>query len=392
MATALEGIKVLDLSTMWAAPSSAMYLADQGADVIKVEPPEGDDARHLLSHPALGNESPSFLVVNRSKRGIVVDIRKPQGREIVHKLAEQADVLIHNFRPKVAHRLGLSYQEMELLNPRLVYVQLSAYGPEGPYADRPGYDLLVQALSGMMHRRAPDGTPIGAGIWAADCSTPMALAYGIAVALLVRERTGHGQKVETSLLHVALAMQHVDLVRPEQEPPGGRAPANQATFSPYRASDGEWLLPIALSDKEWVKLCRVLEVPHLEQESAFATMQARGQHAEELFPILEALFAAKPRGEWLQLLEHGDVPCAPIASRDEVFSQPQSIENGMISEVVHPTAGRTKMISPPVRLSANPPRVPGPSPLQGQHTAEVLREIGYDEGAIQALRVAEVIP
>ena len=391
MTMALEGIKVLDLATMWAAPSAAMYLADQGAEVIKVESPQGDEARRLFTHAALGNESPSYLVVNRNKRGIVVDIRQAEGLRIVKKLALQSDVLIHNFRPRVARRLGLTYEDLEPVHPRLVYVQLSAYGTKGPYADRPGYDLIFQALSGMMHRSMPDGTPIGAGIWAADCSTPMALAYGVSTALFVRERTGRGQKVETSLLQMAIAMQHVDLVKPEKEPPAGRQAANQATFSPYKGSDGQWFLPVALSDREWVRLCDVIGLGHLRDDPAFSTMRARAGNSAELFAILEATYATKTSDEWLRLLAEGDVPCSPILSRNEVLDQPQVIENEMVTELAHPTAGRTRMMGIPVRLSKNPGRIRRPSPTQGQHTMEVLKELGYSDQAIHDLKGAGVI-
>lgn len=390
MRMALEGIKVLDLASMWAAPSAAMYLCDQGADVIKVEPPQGDEARRLFTHPKLGNESPSFLVVNRNKRGIVVDLRQPEGLDIVKKLAQASDVVVHNFRPKFTRQMGLTYDELAAANPGLIYVELSAYGKKGPYADRPGYDVLFQALSGMLHRRLPDGTPITAGVWAADCSSPIALAYGVALALLERQRTGRGQKVETSLLNMAIAMQFVDLVKPEAEPPGERAPATQPTFAPYRCADGRWIIPVALSDKEWARLCTVLGLPHLIDDPRFATAQARTNN-NEIFSILEGILGTRPRDEWLRLLEQGDVPCAPVLDRDEVFTLPQVVENEMMVQIDHPTAGRTVMMDVPIKLSANPPRPVGPSPLQGQHTDEVLGELGYAKEAIADLRAAGVI-
>ncbi len=386
----LEGIRVLDLASMWAAPSCAMYLADHGAEVIKVEPPRGDESRRIFTHTSLGNESPSFLAVNRNKRGIVLDLTKPEGQEIARRLAKGSDVVIHNFRPRVSKRLGLRYEDLEPQNPRLIYVELSAYGRKGPFADRAGYDILFQALSGMLHRRLPDGTPITSGVWAADCSTPIMLAYGVALALLARERTGRGQKVETSLLQMAIAMQFVDLVKPEVEPPGMRAPSTQATFAPYRCADGFWIIPVAISDKEWARLCQALELAHLIADPAFATPQTRAYN-NDLFPILAGVFETKPREEWLRLLQAADVPCAPVVSRDEVFSQPQVIENEMITEVRHPTAGRTLMMGVPVRLSANPGSIRRPSPLQGQHTADVLRELGYDDAAIAQLKKARVV-
>ena len=391
MGMALEGVRVLDLSSMWAAPGAGMYLADQGADVIKVEPPGGGDARRLFTHPNLGNESPSFLLLNRSKRGIVLDLRKPEGQDIARRLAAASDVLIHNFRSRVAERLRLAYGDLEPINPRLVYVALSAYGKKGPYAERRGYDLILQAMSGMMHRQLPDGTPIGAGIWAADSSTPMLLAYGVALALLQRERTGRGQQVETSLLEAAVAMQAVDMVKPQAERGAERAPANQATFAPYRASDGRWLLSVVLSDKEFASLVEALELPHLADDPRYASQQARSDHREELFGLLEGIFSTRSRDEWLRHLEDHDVPCAPILARDDVYDSPQVTANGVMTELAHPTAGPTKMMNIPLRLSANPANVRRHSPLQGEHTDEVLGELGYSEADIARLREAAVV-
>ena len=192
----LEGVKVVELSTLWAVPGSALYLADQGADVVKAEPPSGDESRRIFTSRALDNESPSYFALNRNKRGICADIRTAEGLAIVHKLVSEGDVLIHNYRPAVAERLGVSYERLSKINRRLIYAELSGYGKEGPYADRGAYDLILQALSGVMHRRAADGTPIGAGIWAADCSMPMLLAYGIALGLYNRDRTGKGTRLE----------------------------------------------------------------------------------------------------------------------------------------------------------------------------------------------------
>ena len=391
MPMALEGVKVLDLASMWAAPLAAMHLADQGADVIKVEPPSGDDARRLFTHSNLGNESPSFLYVNRSKRGIVVDLRQEQGREIVRKLATETDVLIHNFRPQVAQRLAFDYPSMERLNPRIIYVGMTAYGTQGPFADRPGYDLVVQALTGMMHRSMPDGSPIGAGIWAADSSAPWLLVYGVTLALLERHRTGRGQQVESSLLHAAIAMQAVDLVKPSAEGAGQRPSANQAVFSPYRCSDDAWLLVVALSDKEWAKLCEAVGLDHLIDDPAFGSQTLRAQQSPQIFGLLEGIFATRPRSEWLGILERHDVPSTAIVSRDEVYDHPQLVANEVFISVTHPTAGATRMLGVPVKLSSNPSRPTTPSPLYGQHTDEVLQELGYEPGEIEGLRDAGVV-
>jgi crotonobetainyl-CoA:carnitine CoA-transferase CaiB-like acyl-CoA transferase len=363
-----------------------MYLGDQGADVIKIEPPEGDTSRRLFTHPKLGNESPSYLVVNRNKRGIVLDLSKGEGRSAAKRLAAQTDVLIHNYRPGVAKRLGLAYEDLAKENKGLIYVELTAYGKDGPHAKRAGYDLLIQAQSGMLHRRLPDGTPLSSGVWVADCSTPMLIAYGVALALLERGKTGKGQKVETSLLQAAIAMQMVDLVKPEAEAGVQRAPSTQSVFGMYKCEDGQWLIPVALSEKEWGRLCKALEMEHLMSDPAFSSAQARADNNQQLLEILIEAFASKPRDAWLKRLEENDVPCAPVVAREHVPSQPQVVANQMMTEVTHPTAGRTLMMSPAVRLSRNPPSVRRPSPMQGQHTEEVLREAGFSAKAIAELR------
>ena len=216
---ALESVKVVEVAQVWAAPGIGMYLGDQGADVVKIEPLWGDDSRRLFTQPPTAQgESRSFLVLNRNKRGMAVDISCPEGREIVYRLLDQADVFIHNFRPGVEQRLGYGYETLSQRNPRLIYVGVSAFGERGPYAHRRGYDLLFQSISGVLgKRRTAEGEPIASGTWVSDTSAPMAMAYGIALALLVRERTGRGQRVETSLLHIAMAMQSVDMVRVERE-------------------------------------------------------------------------------------------------------------------------------------------------------------------------------
>jgi len=394
----LDGVRVLDLATLWAVPLTATYLADQGAEVIKIEPPWGDEARRLYTLPPIrGGEGRTFQVSGRGKRSVVLDLTRPEGREVLYRLVDRADVLLHNYRPAVAQRLGVDYETLCARNPRLIYVTITAYGDRGPYAGQRGYDVLAQALSGLMGRRSlPDGTPLGAGVWVSDMSAPMCLAYGIALALYHRERTGRGQKVETSLLHMCLAMQLVDLIRVEHGEEGGgsggpRDYFNLAVWAPYRCADGRWLRIAAVSDREFQDLCRALDLEHLAQDPRFATGRARLDSNEDLYNLLEGVFATRPRDEWLEVLRRHDVPCAPVLSPEEVFDHPQVRENGMVAEVEHPLAGRVTFVAPPVRLSGAPPRVQGPAPLLGQHTEEVLREVGYSEEEIARLRQARVI-
>ncbi len=392
---ALEGVNVVEVAQVWAAPGIGMYLADQGAEVLKIEPLWGDDARRLFTQPPTAQgESRSFLVVNRNKRGMAMDISCPEGREIVYQLLDRADVFIHNFRPGVEQRLGYGYETLSQRNPGLIYVGVSAFGERGPYAQRRGYDLLFQSISGILgKRRTPEGVPISSGIWISDASAPMAMAYGVALALLVRQRTGRGQRVETSLLHMALAMQSVDMVRVERESSTGSSVdfASQALYSPYRCQDGKFLIMVALNNQQFAALCRAIELEHLIDDPAFDDNLKRAQRSGELRELIEGILSTKPREEWLSILERHDLPAAPVLDRNEVFDHPQVRENEMLTFQEHPMAGQVEMFNVPVRLSETPGGLRRPAPLLGQHTSEVLGELGYDAARIQQLRDQKVV-
>ena len=392
---ALDEVRVVELCQVWAGPGVGMYLADQRADVVKIEPLWGDDARRVLTQPPIaGGESRAYLVVNRNKRGMAVDIATPEGKEIVYRLVDRADVFIHNFRPGVETKLGYDYETLRARNPGLVYVDLSAYGKSGPYAGYRGYDLLFQAMSGLLTKRhTPDGAPMSSGIWAADCSTPMAVSYGVALALLTRHRTGRGQRVDASLLHMALAMQSVDLVRVEHEAPDATQTdySRQALYSPYRCSDGKYLILVVLTDDQFHQLCQALQLDHLIEDPRYGSNLDRAQHSSELYSLVEGILSTRTRDEWLQVLEQHDVPSMPILEREEVFQHPQIRENQMIASINHPHAGRVEMFNIPVRLSETPGTIRRPSPTLGQHTEEVLRELGYDDQGIVELREKKVV-
>jgi len=393
----LEGIRVLDLSQMWACPGAAAYLADFGADVIKVEPLWGDDARRTFTQRPMPNgESRSYLVVNRSKRGLAIDITKPAGKEIINRLADQSDVLLHNFRPGVVERLGLDYETLAARNSGLVYAHLTAYGERGPYAHRPGYDLLFQALAGLMGRRSlPDGTPLGPGAWISDMSAPLSVAYGVVLALLAKERTGRGQRVDTSLLQMAIAMQAVDVVQIEDEPPAsqdGSSPMDQAMFGSYRCADGKWIVIVVIADKHWRSLCQCLGLEHLADAPAFSTTVKRLENSDDLYQLLTGVFRTQPRDYWVERFAEFDIPGAPILIPEEVFDTPQIVENRMLVTMNQPGVGKVKFMNVPVRLSETPGEIRFPAPLTlGQHTEEILRELGYGPAAIQRLRKQEVI-
>ncbi len=392
---ALDGIRVVEVAQVWAAPGAGMYLADQGADVIKIEPVWGDDARRVFTQPPLPNgESRSFLPLNRNKRGMAVDISRSEGQEIVYRLVDRADVFIHNFRPGVEDRLGYDYETLSQRNPGLVYAAISAFGKEGPYANRRGYDLLFQSLSGILSkRRDEEGIPVSSGVWVADSSAPIALAYGVALALLVRHRTGRGQKVETSLLHMALAMQTVDLVRTEAELVQRDETdfSRQALYSPYRCQDGGFVIMVVLSDQQFAGLCRALDLEHLLSDPDYADNLKRARKSEELHELISGMLSTRPRDHWLQVFEEADVPAAPVLEKEEIFTHPQIAANEMLAVQHHSQAGAVDMVNIPVRLSDTPGSLLSPAPAIGEDTEEVLWELGYDDAEVARLKSERVI-
>jgi crotonobetainyl-CoA:carnitine CoA-transferase CaiB-like acyl-CoA transferase len=394
MSPPLQGIRVIDLSQMWAAPGAAMYLGDQGADVIKVEPPHGDQARGVFTLPAVNGESRAFWMVNRNKRGTVIDLRRPQGRDLLLRLCETADVLIHNFRPGVGERLGIAAAAVHARNPRLVYAALSPWGQAGPYRGARGYDLLMQAASGILGRRTlPNGQPRSAGLWAVDTCTSTLLAYAIVLALFQRERTGQGQCVDASLLNTAVALQMVELVKPVSEANAWQGPdlGTQAVYSAYRCADERFVQLAVATDAEFANLCRALNHESWAADARFAGSSARLRHSEALAALLVDAFAAHPTAFWApRLLEH-DVPAMSVVLPVEVFATEQARANAVFVELDQPGAGATLMMNTPFRLSASDPPAFRPSPRLGEHTDGVLREAGLSAAEIAALRRDKIV-
>ena len=390
MAGVLDGIAVIDISQGWAGPLTSMYLADQGAEVIKVEPPGGDIGRGWYPSPVLKGTSRSFLAVNRNKQSMAVDLTKEAGNKIVHDLIKSADVLITNFRPRVVERLGLEYDKLSRLYPQLIYANLSGYGERGPYADNPAYDPIIQGLSGAMSRRLPDGTPVRAGVWVADCTAPMILAYGISLALLARERTGRGQKVTSSLLHSAIALQTVDLVYLERDP---EIPESGVMSSGvYRCGDDKYVNVAALNEKQVIGLCKTLGLDHILQHESFLSEDRDLNLLQRTWRNeMSEAFLREPASEWLLLLMEADVPCGPVHSRNEVFEEAQVLENKAIVPMDHPVAGHIKIAGIPVELSDNPGSVSAPAPALGQHTGQILGRLGYSANEIEQLRAQRVV-
>jgi formyl-CoA transferase len=385
----LEGIQVLDFTQVEMGPVCTQVLGDFGADVIKVERPGvGDLSRHKVL-PADG-ENPVFLALNRNKRGLAIDLKHPQGRDIVRRLAERADVLVHNFRPEVMCRLGLGFDDLREHNPRLVYAHGSGWGPTGPYQHKGGQDILAQAASGMMMTNAlPGGAPHKVHNPIADFTAGMLLVQGILLALLARERTGRGQEVYTSLLDGMLATQIQEatfLLNTGRMLNWGYLPLG----NPFPTQDGHIAVVGAFRPNPLADMCRVLGIEDLSTQPRFATDEARIDHGEELKGLLADAFSKRTSAEWLRDLEAADILCSPINTLEQALEDPQVRHNGMVIEFEHPQ-GTVRGIGSPIKLADTPASVRRAPPLLGQHDDEILAELGYAPEHINELRQAGVV-
>jgi len=374
----LDGIRVVDLTSYIAGSYAAMQLADMGADVVKVESPEGDAFREL----------PGFFGWNRGKRSISVDLKTPEGRAIVERLATGGDVFMENMRPGVAERLGAGWTRFAALNPRLVYCSVTAFGSTGPGAERPGFDPIFQALGGLMTLQGFGGPPQYLRTAPTDYYTAALATQAILAALFTRERTGRGQRVETSLLRGVLALQSGVAVDYAGKPSLVR---DNPTYRLYQAGDGQWFFLAVGNQSFWVKLTKALGLERVADDPRFGSWLLRVQNNADLLPILEARFREKPRTEWLELLAAHDIPAAPVQPLLDFFEDPAVRHHDLVHEYEHPEVGRLRLVGQPIAFTETPTRDPGPPPTLGQHTDEILCELGYTDAEIAALRARRVL-
>ena len=391
----LAGIRVLDLGRHLAGPTCAMWLGDLGADVIKIEDPQhGEDGR-ASGPPFFHGESAFFLSANRNKRSLALDIKDPAGQEIFRRLARTADVVVENFRPGVMDALGIGYAAVAQENPRVIYCSLSGYGADGPEAGRPGLDQIIQGMSGLMSITGfAGGEPVRVGIPIADLLAGLFGAYGVLAALQARERTGRGQVVTTSLLESMVGMLGFQAVRYLNgggvPPPAGNHHPINAPYGVYRTRDGYIILG-ATGEKRWRQFCKLLGAPEWVDDPRFATNGDRFSHREELTRLIEERLQAHTSEEWEQILNEHGIPCGPIYRMDQALEHPQVRHRQMVVELPHPRLGTVRLLGLPVKLSATPGAIRRAPPLLGEHTDEVLREIGLSEADLARLRANGVI-
>ena len=392
MTLPLAGYRVLELAHLVAGPVCGMLLADLGADVVKVEAPEGGDIARTVYDPLLGGDSAVFHTVNRNKRSVALDLRRPEGRAALTRLVAGADVVVEAYRGGVAERLGIDYAALTGVNPRLVYCSLSAFGPEGPWRDKPGLDMLVQALSGLMAVTGePGGGPVLCGAPVLDTLGAFQAATGVLTALLHRERTGEGQRVDVSLLAGALlahaARLSVFLVTGEEPGRQGSAHPYLVPFQAFAAQDG-WIYVAAWVDRLWEPFCAALERPALAADPRFATRADRLRHRDALVAEVAPVFRARTVQEWMARLEKHDVLCAPVNRYRDLADDPVVRASGMLVSQETPRAGRLTTFATPIRLSRTPGGIRAPAPALGEHTDAVLREAGLAPEEIARLRAA----
>ena len=392
---ALDGVRVVDLSRVIAGPWCGALLSDLGADVIKVEDTgTGDESRTWPPHK--DGEAAAYLLFNRNKRAMTLDLKAPEGVEVVKTLVKGADVVIENFRTGTMESFGLGYEVLSELNPKLIYCSVSAFGRTGPRKDAPGYEALMQAFSGIMSITGePGGQPVRAGVSFLDLSTGILCALGVSAALLQRQRTGLGQRVDASLLETAVSLLafHAEGYLLTGAIPTALG-SGHPSLSPYRnfkCRDGQWIFIAAANDRFWGKLARAIDLGGMTEDPRFAKNQDRVKNRAELEGILEQAIAQRDREPLLKILEEADVPATPVNTVDQVMNDPQTAERGIVQRVRHSKLGEIPVVGTPLHFSRMSPGVRRAAPQRGEHTDEILAEHGYTPARIQALRDKNVV-
>lgn len=395
MQSALQGATVLDFTRHMSGPYGTLLLGDFGADVIKVESmPHGDPTRKMGT-AFVDGESGMFLIWNRSKRSLALDMRKREAREIVERLARRADILAENFRPGVAEEMGIGYEAMAALNPRLIYLSISAFGPNGPLAQYPGTDPVVQAMSGVMSLTGEaDGEPVLVGLPIADFSSAMVAFQAALLGLLAREKTGRGQRVDVPMLGAlvfGLTTRLANYWASGEEPKRqGSAHSSVAPYQLFRASDGD-VVAGAWTNDSWPRFCVAVGRPELEKDPRFAINPDRVANLRELNAILKAAFAQRTVAQWEEAFHDANALFGPVLTVPQVLAHPQMEALGMVQSVQHPKLGAIPQLAPPIFMSDTPGGIRRPPPMFGEHTAEILSEVGFSQREIEMLAEKKVV-
>ena len=391
----LSGMKVIELAHIMAGPVCGLMLADMGADVIKVEKPSGDDTRRFVP-PEIRGEAAAYMMMNRNKRGIALNLKDPDAVAVLRNMLAKADVVIENYRKGTMEKLGLSYEDLAAMNPRLIYCEISGFGRTGPYADRGGFDLIAQGMSGLMSitGEGPGRPPVKVAAPISDINAGILAAMGVSAAYSNMLKTGLGQKVDTSLFESAIVQTYwqsaIAFATGDKPEPIGSAHPINAPYQSFQTSDG-WINVGAANQSNWLRFLEVIEAPELDEDMRFNSNLARNQNLPVLVEILNRHLCTDTTENWLAKMDAARLPAGPVNSILQMHADPQVAARDMIVEVDHPKAGSVKTLGHPVKYSRTPAEITRAAPQLGQHSREVLTEFGYDQSQIDALIASDAV-